>query len=377
VGEATTRRWVDGPLEGAVEQSLRRLCSTEDVVHVAVMPDVHLAEAVCNGVALATRSTLLPHAVGGDIGCGMAAVAFDGRASALRDQRRAARVLQALKTRVPINRHGKATAPGQLPEALEAALLSDERLATLKRRDARVQLGTLGRGNHFLELQADQEDRLWLMLHSGSRAAGLRIFTHHVGHADDGGGGLPRLQADSAAGQAYLADHDWAVRYAQHSRQAMVERAAEVVDDVLGLSVDWDTLVQCEHNVVRREEHGGGALWVHRKGAIAAHADVAGIIPGSMGAPSYHVTGRGCEAALCSSSHGAGRAMCRSEARRRIGRRELERQLRGVLYDRRRLGRLVEEAPSAYKAIDRVMRAQRELTRIERRLRPLLSYKGV
>jgi len=140
---------------------------------------------------------------------------------------------------------------------------------------------------------------------------------------------------------------------------------------------DWTTLFQCDHNHVRREAHFGEELWVHRKGALAAHDGVRGMIPGSMGSPSYHVTGRGLEPALCSSSHGAGRRMSRGEARRRVPPGRLAREMEGVLFDHRRARLLCDEAPSAYRDIDRVMRAQRELVRIDRKLWPVLSYKGV
>jgi len=174
-------RWLSEPLGREVELSLRRLAESEGVRQIAVMPDVHLAEEVCNGVVVATEGLLYPRAVGGDIGCGMAALAFHVEAAAMRDERRAAQVLTALYEAVPASRHGATVR--ELPEALERAPLSAGRLERLKRREGRAQLGTLGSGNHFLELQADADDRLWVMLHSGSRGIGQSIFAHHLERA--------------------------------------------------------------------------------------------------------------------------------------------------------------------------------------------------
>jgi tRNA-splicing ligase RtcB len=155
----------------------------------------------------------------------------------------------------------------------------------------------------------------------------------------------------------------------------MVDAVAGLLADLFGASAERATLVTCVHNFVRREQHLGEELWVHRKGAISADPGEPGIIPGSMGAPSYHVEGRGCEGALRSSSHGAGRCLSRSEARRRISVADVRRQLRGVWFDVRQAERLRDEAPAAYKDISKVMRAQRELTRVVRAVRPILSYK--
>lgn len=372
--QATLKTWVAEPPPREVQDALARLCRTPDVVHVAVMPDVHLAEDVCVGTVVATGSTLLPAAVGGDIGCGMAAVAFDGEAAALDDARAAAAVLGGLGRAIPaLRRPGPAPA---LPPALAERELSAPGLESLKRRTAALQLGTLGRGNHFLELQADEEGRLWLMVHSGSRGIGPAIRDHHDARGERLPGGLRALAADGADGAAYLSDLGWALEYAAHNRARMVEAAAEVVRTCLGRQVCADTSIACHHNFVRREAIGGRELWVHRKGAIPAADGEFGVIPGSMGAPSYHVRGRGCAAALCSSAHGAGRQMSRVEARRRVGASELVRQMRGVWFDHRAAELLRDEAPSAYKDVGAVMRAQRELTAVVRRLRPVLSFKG-
>ena len=370
---ASQTRYVAHPLSPEVERALARLADAPDVQHIAVMPDVHLAEEVCVGVAVATSHLVYPAAVGGDIGCGMAALRFDASADALGDVG-AARVLAGLYERVPRGRQQRAGFR-LWPDGLDSDELSHPSLAGLARGDGRAQLGTLGSGNHFIELQADEEDRLWLMLHSGSRAIGPAIRAHHAARAEPAGH-LRALDAGTEAGRAYLADVAWALRYADANRRHLIDASVEAVAAAIGGRPEESSLVTCDHNHVRRETHRGAELWVHRKGAIAAGAGAPGIVPGSMGSPSYHVEGRGDPDALGSSAHGAGRALSRTDARRTISRRDLAQQLEGVAWDHRRADALRDEAPAAYKDITRVMRAQRDLVRVVRRLRPLLSYKA-
>jgi tRNA-splicing ligase RtcB len=352
------------------------LAEADDVRHVAVMPDVHLSGDVCVGLAVATRRLIYPAAVGGDIGCGMAAIACDAEAGVL-DEVAAAGLLSMLRHRVPAMRHARATMP-DLPASLVERPLSHARLGKLVPRDGHVQFATLGRGNHFLEFQADQEGGLWIMLHSGSRAMGQAITAHHVAIAEQQSGRrkLPWLDAESPEGQAYLADAAWAIGYADASRLAMLRAVEQLLKEQFGSGLVWESLIHANHNHVRVESHFGERLWVHRKGALPAAAGQPGVIPGSMGTASYHVSGRGCEGSLSSSSHGAGRAMRRGEAARSISPRQLAREMRGVWFDAGMSRQLCDEAPSAYKDVQAVMRAQRELTRIDRQLRPLLSYKG-
>lgn len=366
--------WLLEPLPREVAHAVERLAASDDVVRVALMPDVHLASEVCVGTVVATRRLVYPGAVGGDIGCGMCAMRFECAAEALADERTAARLLSGLHDAIPAVRFARPPAP-RLPEDLAAQPLAPP--LERARREALLQLGTLGRGNHFVELQSDEDGWLWVMLHSGSRAIGPLVRDHHLAGAPRTRSGLGALDAESDAGRAYLRDLDWALRYADHSRRAMLAAVSALVADVLGVPADPASILSCHHNAVRAETHLGEDLLVHRKGAIPAAEGEPGIIPGSMGAPSYHVVGRGVPEALGSSSHGAGRRWSRGEAGRRISVRALERQLEGVWFDHRLAARLRDEAPGAYKDIGAVMRAQRELTRVVRRLTPLLSYKGV
>lgn len=370
----TVRRWLAGPLPPDVAAALDRLARADDVRRIAVMPDVHLAADACVGTVLATSRLIYPAAVGGDIGCGMLALAFDCDAGVLAKEAAAGRLFERLYATVPANRHRK---PQDLPPALVDTPLSDPRLEAVARRDGRVQLGTLGRGNHFLELQADEADgRLWLAVHSGSRAVGQAVRDLHVRRANAGRGELASLDADGPAGRAYVADAEWARAYADANRRAMAAAAAGVVRKLFGGRVVDGSLVAGDHNHVLRETHAGELLWVHRKGAMPVAAGEPGILPGSMGTATYHVEGRGDPDSLGSSAHGAGRAMSREQARAAVSERDLRRQLAGVWFDPRAGPWLRDEAPAAYKDVAAVLRAQRDLVRVVRRLRPVLAYKG-
>jgi len=391
-------QWLIQPLSSEVARSMRKLARRADVAHIALMPDVHLSENVCVGTVMATTHLLYPSAVGGDIGCGMAAMAFDADASVLASETNAARLLSALREKVPSNRH---RSPQSLPQLLTEpaqqfsptpdpelkatdriscnpceSLLSHPRLEAIKRRDGAVQFATLGGGNHFLEFQTDdaEDGRLWLMLHTGSRAIGQAIRDHHLACAV--GRPLPALDSHTPAGQAYLADMDWAVRYAEASRRTIAEHVSQIMRDLFGIAPVESTYFDCHHNFIRAELHDGRSLYVHRKGAIPAAAGEPGIVPGSMGTASFHVEGKGHAPSLNSGAHGAGRAMSRDQARRQITPRDLARQMNGIWFDPAMASALCEEAPAAYKQIEKVLRAQRDLVRVARRLRPMLVYKG-
>jgi tRNA-splicing ligase RtcB len=302
----------------------------------------------------------------------MAALRLGGTADLLATAQDAARVLAGLERVLPTVRRG---GDARLPEELQGLSLSDPALERLARRDGRVEFATLGRGNHFLELQRDDEGELWLMVHSGSRAMGPAILRHHAARGRATGSGLVALDADHRCGQEYLGDVAWAIAYARLSRRAMAERAAVLLGELFGITPDWSSWISCVHNHVAREVHAGEALWVHRKGAMRLWTDETGVVPGSMGDPSFHVAGRGMAEALCTSAHGAGRQLGRAAARRLPTRQFLQR-MQGVWFDHRRAEALKEESPDAYKDVGAVMRAQRELLRVVRRLQPVLSYKG-
>ena len=361
-------------LKADVARVVDRVRQAEDVQYVAVMPDAHLAKDVCVGMVVATKALIYPAAVGSDIGCGMAALAIESDADLLDHADSAGLLLASLYRDVPSNKH---VVRRELPAPLREHSLSDPKLDRMAKRDGGVQLGTLGRGNHFLEFQADDAGRLWMMAHSGSRAMGQAITSHHLERSAGRSSGLLFLDAGTDAGQAYLADVAWAREYAASSRLAMLRAVEAILSVKFTVSVDWSSLIHGDHDHVRRERHFGEELWVHRKGAQSARVGEAGIVPGSMETSTYHVTGRGLAESLASCSHGAGRRLSREAARRLVGLRQLERELGTVWCDRRRLLQLRDESPSAYQEIEKVMQAQRDLVRIVRRLRPVLSYKGV
>ena len=372
---APLRSWLAAPLDRDVSEALERLRRAPDVQQVAVMPDVHLAAEVCIGVIVATSHLIYPQAVGGDIGCGMLAVAVDVEASVLRNPKTAAQLLNEVGRAVPSRRHNRNAV---LPQPAEIASdpLSHARLEAIRQKEGVIEFATLGSGNHFLELQADEEGRLWLMVHSGSRALGQVIRDHHLERAQLVEGRLRALDAESDNGKEYLHDVLWARQFAAASRRAMAEETGKVLTRTLKCSISWETMIAIDHNHVALERHGERELWVHRKGAMSAQQGQPGVLPGSMGSPSFHVEGRGCEEALCSSAHGAGRALSRGAARSKFSDRELRRQMEGVWYDSRLTGKLRDEAPAAYKDIRAVLKAQRELVKVVRTLRPVLNYKG-
>ena len=366
--------WLIEPLSPEVATSIDRLRGADDVQQVAIMPDVHLTADVCIGAVVATNRLLYPQAVGGDIGCGMAVLAFDLEAEAIDDERSAARILAGLSRAVPCNKHRARRA---LPASLSPSLLSDDRLVKVASRDGAVQIGTLGRGNHFLELQANADGRLWAMVHSGSRAVGQAITAHHLAAGAPGPAGLVALDSTDDRGRTYLADVEWARRYAAENRRGMLVATAELLGERFQVAADWATFFDGDHNHVVLEQGADGGRFIHRKGAQSASAGERGVVPGSMGTASFHTEGRGCDTALRSCSHGAGRRLSRGEARSAIGARAFERQMATVWFDRRNAGRLREEAPGAYKDIRRVMRSQRDLTKIVAETRPVLCYKGI
>ncbi|GJM25449.1 MAG: RNA-splicing ligase RtcB [Phycisphaerae bacterium] len=369
--------WLTNQPESAVKQTIDRLCRAPDVVHVAVMPDVHLAAGVSNGVAVATERLIFPAAVGGDIGCGYSAVAFAGDAGQLQRRQAAEYVLESLPQAVPIIRHSRRNGLPELEGELNAECLSQPELVAKALSVGREELGTLGRGNHFLEFQQDDEGRMWVMVHSGSRAMGQYITAAHLKCAEKVGGGLSWLDANTDEGQAYLRDVKWARAYAAESRRRMLKQADELIAETLGVETDPNTWINTDHNHVQCEEHGGRKLWVHRKGVNQANEGAPNIIPGSMATATYHVQGRGNPESLNSSSHGAGRKLSRSAARAKIKRKDLNRQLKDVWIDPNTAAKLTDESPAAYKDIESVMRAQKDLVRIVRKMRPVLCYKGI
>jgi tRNA-splicing ligase RtcB len=371
---AKTRIWTYEPLGPDVVRTLERLAAIDDIEHIAVMPDVHLAHDICIGTVVAARDYLYPQAVGNDIGCGMSSICL-GKIDSNKFEKKVAVIYRLLGCLVPVIKHR--TEFAELPAELAALPLCDEKLEKLKQRDGKFEFGTIGRGNHFLELQRDNEERLWLAVHTGSRGIGQTIAKFHLDRTGGNHTGIRAMAADSDAGRAYLNDARWAQLYAKLSRRVIIDVMAQALGAIWDLEVDEQSRIECDHNHVQREEHFGRVYWVHRKGAIHAASGAMAIIPGSMGSATYQVEGRGCAEALASASHGAGRTMSRSEARRKITLQKFRQSMAGIHYDAAKEYLLRDEAVTAYKPISKVMQAQQSLVKIVRVLRPVLSYKGV
>lgn len=337
--------------------------------HVAAMPDAHVSEGVAVGTVFATNDVIVPGALGGDLGCGVAAVRFAVDASSV-PKASLERILSRWGERIPVGdeRHRRAEAGRPL-----AGELSTRDLEHTRRRLEARDLGTLGGGNHFVELDRAHDGSTWLLVHSGSRGLGAAIGRHHQKVA---GGALGALPLSHDAGRACLHDLAWALRFARANRDELVRVAADVVTEELGAAADPSTHLDVHHNFVAQEEHFGEPLFVHRKGAIAAPTGVLAIIPGSMGTASYLVHGLGLPAAFASASHGAGRVLTRREAHEQIRIARLERELRRVVHDVHRRASLVEEAPSAYRDIVEVLEDEVQLVRPALRLEPLVVLKG-
>jgi len=335
--------------------------------HVAVMPDVHVGKGATVGSVIAMRSAVAPAAVGVDIGCGMAAVQTSLVAGDLPDSLRALR--DDIEARVPVGMAAHdAPAWRDAPQALREEcrrLMSDfDELScdTGLGRRASQQLGTLGGGNHFIELCLDGDDRVWLMLHSGSRRIGAALAEHHMAIAQKLGHNRALADRDLAsflAGtpefDAYRKDLWWAQAYALANRRVMLS-IVETLLEAHFPEVAFAEAIHCHHNYVSEEEHFGEPLLVTRKGAIRARAGELGIIPGSMGTRSYIVRGRGNAASFTSASHGAGRQLSRGQARKRYTLDDLKEQTAGV--ECRKDRGVLDELPGAYKKIERVMAQQ-------------------
>ena len=360
------------------------------VDYVAVMPDAHLGKGVTIGTVFASEEFVCPNAVGVDIGCGMAAVPILDlyRHQLTADKKNA--IFQRIKESIPT---GFAKHNNMLPGAKDVL---DEMTEELQPTDyvkdqlllPRVtnQLGTLGGGNHFLEIVHDDKDnQVWSLLHSGSRNIGNRVAQHYDGVAKEmlkkqgvdtrKLNGIHYMPIESQEGRDYLRDMEWCQQYAFRNRQAMQRIMLQIIADVTGCEAETRRAVNIHHNYCQCEDCGDGRrLYVTRKGATSAARGQMGIIPGSMGAGSYVTRGRGEPRSWHSSSHGAGRVMSRAAARADIAQGEFEAAMEGVVCDTHPGVR--DEAPQAYKDLTEVMRQQASLTEIVHRLLPLINVKG-
>lgn len=387
--------WTRGvPVEDDAKTQLCNLARLPFIFsHLAVMPDVHLGKGSTIGSVIPTLGAVIPAAVGVDIGCGMIAARTSLSAADLPDNLagwRAAIEKAVPHGRTPGNRdRGAWSNPPADVDAVWAELEPDfrrivEKHPKLARANNRNHLGTLGTGNHFIEVCLDEADKVWFMLHSGSRGVGNAIGSYFIELAKEDMRryfiNLP--DADLAyfpQGTEHFRDYveavEWAQSYARLNRALMMKHVAEAVRGVMAKPFEAEVeAVNCHHNYVQREHHFGKNILVTRKGAVSARDGELGIIPGSMGARSYIVRGKGEEQSFCSCSHGAGRLMSRSEAKRRFTVADQARATEGV--ECRKDAEVIDEIPMAYKDIDAVMRAQADLVEIVHTLKQVVCVKG-
>ena len=358
---------------------------------VAVMPDVHLGKGATVGTVIPTRAAIVPAAVGVDIGCGMLAVKTDLMASDMPANLNKVRAQIERDVPVGFDFHEQTLEPtGSLATRMEDLGARFPKLRILEvvrpRSEDRVwrQLGSLGGGNHFVEICLDADSAVWIMLHSGSRGIGNAIGEAAIGMAKEIATRIDRslphrdlawLDEGTPEFESYVEGLGWAQEYAALNRDLMLQLVHKALSKALGREVKLiGEVTNCHHNYARVEEHFGENVWVTRKGAVSARAGELGIIPGSMGAKSFIVRGKGNAAAYCSCSHGAGRTMSRSRARKLFTREDLAVQTAGV--ECRKDEGVIDEIPSAYKDIDAVMAAQSDLVEVVTTLKQILCVKG-
>ncbi|MFD9410868.1 RtcB family protein [Streptomyces sp. NPDC059989] len=384
------RMWTDpASVEDGAMQQLRNVATLPWIKGLAVMPDVHYGKGATVGSVIAMKDAVCPAAVGVDIGCGMSAVKtsltandLPGDLSKLRS-----RIEQAIP--VGMGLHKEAVDPARLYGFSESGYEDlwkrfDYLTDSVKFRQERAlkQIGTLGSGNHFIEFCLDESGSVWLMLHSGSRNIGNELAAHHIGVARGLAHNQDLVDRDLAVFlaatpemEAYRNDLFWAQEYAKYNRAAMMSLFKEVIrKEFRKAKVSFDREISCHHNYVAEERYDGMDLLVTRKGAIRAGSGDYGIIPGSMGTGSYIVKGLGNEKSFNSASHGAGRKMSRTAAKKRFSARDLAEQTKGV--ECRKDSGVVDEIPGAYKSIEQVIDQQTDLVQVVAKLKQVICVKG-
>ena len=350
---------------------------------VALMADAHYGLGATVGSVIPTEQALIPAAVGVDIGCGMIAARTDLEAGHLPDD--LGPLLPVLESRIPAGVGRGHKIVSRRAERWLASHRPHTRLSDKQVNKTLSQFGTLGSGNHFFEICLDEADGVWVVLHSGSRGIGNELAQGYVKTArrvmqalqvslEDRD--LAYLPEGTPEFNAYLADLNWAQDYARANREAMMDAGLQALFEFAGRGRPLSR-INCHHNYTAREEHFGKTMWITRKGAIRARPDDLGIIPGSMGTRSYIVQGKGNPLSYHSCSHGAGRALSRSAARRQFRGEDLVKAMRGKTWQARDASALVDEIPQAYKDIDQVMADQDDLVTVRHTLRQILNYKGV
>jgi tRNA-splicing ligase RtcB (3'-phosphate/5'-hydroxy nucleic acid ligase) len=373
--------WGSDMEEATLEQASRsaRLPFIEG--RIALMPDAHRGKGATVGSVIPTRGAVIPAAVGVDIGCGMIAVETTATAGQLPDDLNP--LMPLIEERVPagVGRgHDHRNVAG---EAWLQAHPSETELSDKRRQTVVAQFGSLGSGNHFVEVCLDERDRVWVVLHSGSRGIGNQLATQHIQTAkrlaemwfiplEDPD--LAYLVQGTPEFDAYIADMHWAQDYALANREQMMDETLRSLRELVPF--EEARRINCHHNFTQMEHHHNRDLWITRKGAIKAGRDDLGVIPGSMGSRTYIVRGRGNPASFASSSHGAGRRLSRTQARKEFTGADLTTAMGDRAWNADRAADLVDEHPGAYKDIDEVMAAQQDLVEVLHTLHQVFNYKG-
>lgn len=393
-GRIPVHVWTDDITSSAIDQLINVANLPIVHGHIAAMPDVHAGTGATVGSVIPTKAAIIPAAVGVDIGCGMNAVRLSLNASQLPDN--LAKIRSMIEQAVPtgFNEHAWSKVQGShlarqgrvLDDRLDNLVGRHPGLMKMQRHFQRTwlsQLGTLGGGNHFIELCIDESQQVWIMLHSGSRGIGNVIGRYFIAaarkdmqrqrmHLPDRD--LAYFSEGSTLFDDYVDAVEWAQDYAMINRREMMRLVVEALKPLLPSFRLTDEAINCHHNYVSREAHFGEQLFITRKGAISAQTGELGIIPGSMGAKSYIVRGLGNEQSFCSCSHGAGRRMSRTVAKRKFDQFDLIEQTKGI--ECRKDGGVVDEIPGAYKDIDQVMHNQQDLVETVHTLNQVLCIKG-
>lgn len=376
-------------LEDAAREQAQQTASMPFIhPHVALMPDAHLGKGATVGSVIPTYKAIIPAAVGVDIGCGMNAVLTQFHIDQFRERGRPLSELrEAIERAVPLgagqyNRAVTSTALTRIQELEELAAKTEVEPGHYA-PNWQLQLGSLGSGNHFIEVTADEQGRVWLFLHSGSRGVGNRIATRHIRiaaelcdkwHIQLPNPDLAYLPEDTPEFWSYIGELRWAQHFALYNRAEMMDRVADCVSEWMGEPVVWGQEIACHHNYTFRERHFGMDVWLSRKGAINAELHRPGLIPGSMGTASYVVVGKGNPLSLNSSPHGAGRQYSRSKARKTFTHDQLRKAMVGIEY--RDTAAFLDEIPDAYKPIDVVMKDASDLVEVRHTLSQFINVKG-
>lgn len=356
--------------------------------HVAVMPDCHLGKGATVGSVIATKGAIIPAAVGVDIGCGMIAVKTKFTASQLPDDLE--KIRSGIERRIPLSAGGynKEVCGTAVARVQSLAERTKDYYADMTRNGWEIQLGSLGSGNHFIEVCLDEKETVWLVLHSGSRGIGNQLATKHIKvaqklmeqmHITLADRDLAYLSEGVDGFDEYIYDLHWAQDFALENRNEMMDRVlTEMSYTMFGEDGHQSEIeverINCHHNFTQKEHHMGHDVWLTRKGAIQMKLGQKGVIPGSMGTRSYIVSGLENKLAYHSAPHGAGRRLSRTEARKQFTLQDLEKQMGSVVF--KHSNDFIDEIPSAYKDIDEVMENSRDLVKVEHVLKQIINVKG-